>query len=154
MVGFGYLAKIEGGCKLKPILIYALIERWRLETHTIHLPCGECTIILEDVSMQLGLPVDGTAIFSVADDDWENLCKEYLGIAPTTFNYGRITLSWLQRTFKELREIFFEDEVKAFARAYILQIIGGTLMPDKYENQVHCMWLRYLIDFQIANMLS
>ncbi|MBA0765808.1 hypothetical protein Gotri_014945 [Gossypium trilobum] len=35
---------------------------WRPETHTFHLPCGECTITLEDVALQLGLPMDGLVI--------------------------------------------------------------------------------------------
>ncbi|MBA0614848.1 hypothetical protein Godav_015087 [Gossypium davidsonii] len=40
-------------------LINAFMERWRLETHTFHFPCGECTITLKDMRLQLGLPVDG-----------------------------------------------------------------------------------------------
>ncbi|KAK5795094.1 hypothetical protein PVK06_036351 [Gossypium arboreum] len=51
-------------------LISALVERWRSETHTFQLPCGECTITLEDFAMQLGLLVDGDAVTdtsSIAD---------------------------------------------------------------------------------------
>ncbi|MFQ6666417.1 hypothetical protein Gotur_032768, partial [Gossypium turneri] len=57
--GFWHVGTVGRGCKLEPKLINALIERWRSETHTFHLPCGECTITLEDVHLQLGLPVDG-----------------------------------------------------------------------------------------------
>ncbi|MBA0857223.1 hypothetical protein Goshw_009124 [Gossypium schwendimanii] len=54
------MATISRGCKLDPKLISALTERWRPETHTFHLLCGECTITLEDVQLQLRLPVDGS----------------------------------------------------------------------------------------------
>ncbi|MBA0862595.1 hypothetical protein Goshw_010523, partial [Gossypium schwendimanii] len=57
--GFWHVATIGRGCKLDPKLISALKERWRLETHTFHLPCEECTITLEDVQLRLGLPVMG-----------------------------------------------------------------------------------------------
>ncbi|KAK5771865.1 hypothetical protein PVK06_048119 [Gossypium arboreum] len=60
--GFWHVAMIGRGCKLNPKLISALIERWRPETHTFHLPCGECTITLEDMHLQLGLPVDEDAV--------------------------------------------------------------------------------------------
>ncbi|MBA0853134.1 hypothetical protein Goshw_013890 [Gossypium schwendimanii] len=60
--GFWHVAIIGQGCKLDPKLISALIERWRPETHTFHLSCGKCTITLEDVQLQLGLAVYGSAL--------------------------------------------------------------------------------------------
>ncbi|KAH1130133.1 hypothetical protein J1N35_001511 [Gossypium stocksii] len=44
--------------ELRPDLVSTLVERWHPETHTFHLPCGECIIILEAVALQLELPVD------------------------------------------------------------------------------------------------
>ena len=37
----------------------ALVDRWRPETHKFHLPVGEMTSTLQDVSMLLGLPFVG-----------------------------------------------------------------------------------------------
>ncbi|MBA0862409.1 hypothetical protein Goshw_008065 [Gossypium schwendimanii] len=48
--------QMKMGCKLDPKLISTFVERWRHETHTFYLPCRECTITLEDVQLQLGLP--------------------------------------------------------------------------------------------------
>ncbi|XBI16019.1 hypothetical protein VPH35_058343 [Triticum aestivum] len=39
----------------------ALIDRWRPETHSFHLPCGEMTVTLEDWGMIMGLPLEGHA---------------------------------------------------------------------------------------------
>ncbi|KAK5775303.1 hypothetical protein PVK06_043176 [Gossypium arboreum] len=46
-------------------LISALVERWRPDTHTFHLPCGECNVTLEDVALQLGLPIDESAVTGI-----------------------------------------------------------------------------------------
>ena len=43
-------------------LLSALVDRWRPEMHTFHLPFGEMTVTLQDVAMLIGLPIAGAAI--------------------------------------------------------------------------------------------
>ncbi|MFQ6665490.1 hypothetical protein Gotur_032209, partial [Gossypium turneri] len=101
--GFWHVATVGRGCKLDPKLISALIERLRPETHTFHLPCGDCTITLEDVNLQLGLPVDGYAVTrSVQSGDWGAVCYELLGTIPENINGGLIEMGWLRDTFLDL----------------------------------------------------
>ncbi|KAE8676690.1 putative Integrase-type DNA-binding superfamily protein [Hibiscus syriacus] len=152
--GFGHIGKYEGHCKIEPDLIAALVKRWRPETHAFHLPCGECTITLENVSMHLELPVDGYVISGMTHGSWTALCREYLGRVPKSFNGGQIPLNWLDANFQELSEDASDDEVKMYAWACILQLIGGLLMLDKLRNQVHCMWLRHLGYFYLVRSLS
>jgi hypothetical protein len=39
-----------------------LVDWWRSETHTFHLPSGKIMVTLQDVTMILGLPIDGTPV--------------------------------------------------------------------------------------------
>ena len=48
--------------KLDRSLLTALVDRWRPETHTFHLLCGEMTPTLHDVAYLLGLPIIGDAV--------------------------------------------------------------------------------------------
>ncbi|KAG8489225.1 hypothetical protein CXB51_017302 [Gossypium anomalum] len=153
--GFWHVAMIGRGCKLDPKLISALIERWRPETHTFHLPCGECTTTFEDVHLQLGLLVDGDAVTgSVHSADWGAVCYELLGAIPDNINGGRIEMGWLRDTFPEPDDDSTELEKIRYARAYILQIIGGYLMSDLSRNLVHLRWLLKLVDFRAAGEFS
>ncbi|KAG8477687.1 hypothetical protein CXB51_027693 [Gossypium anomalum] len=127
--GFWHVVMIGRGCKLDPKLISAFIERWRLETHIFHLPCGKCTITLEDVHLQLELPVDG-------------------------INGDRIEMGWLRDTFSEPDNDSTKLERIRYARAYILEMIGGYLMLDLSRNLVLLIWLLKLVDFRAVGELS
>ena len=66
-------------------LISALVKRWRLETHTFHLPYGEMSITLQDVEVIFGLPIDGEVLVgptAVEDGTWRQVCGELLGFTP------------------------------------------------------------------------
>jgi len=52
------------------------------ETHTFHLPVGECTIALEDVVLQLGIRVNSRPITGATYYDWEEKCEQYLTVVP------------------------------------------------------------------------
>ncbi|KAL0353492.1 UNVERIFIED_CONTAM: Serine/threonine-protein phosphatase 7 long form [Sesamum angustifolium] len=110
-----------GRMRLDHALITALVERWRPETHTFHLPVGEATVTLQDISVLWGLPVDGDPIT------------------------GEV---------KTLPDGASEDTVKFYARAYILQLLGGQLLSDMSNNKVKLMYLPLLRDFEAAGRLS
>ncbi|KAK5771864.1 hypothetical protein PVK06_048118 [Gossypium arboreum] len=63
-------------------------------------------------------------------------------------------MGWLRDIFSELDDDSTELEKIRYARAYILQIIGGYLMPDLSRNLVHLRWLLKLIDFRAAGEFS
>ena len=69
---------MEGGIvKLDRSLLTALVDRWRPETHTFHLPCGEMTPTLQDVAYLLGLPIVGDAVGSrVVPASWKDDLEE------------------------------------------------------------------------------
>ena len=70
-------------------LILALVERWRPETHTFHLPHGEISITLQDVEVIYELPIEGEVLVGpivVVDGNWSQLCMELLGFTPVNDN--------------------------------------------------------------------
>ncbi|GAU10280.1 hypothetical protein TSUD_422610, partial [Trifolium subterraneum] len=63
-------------------LLTAFTERWHSETGTFHLPLGELTITLDDVSCLLHLPIDGKMLIHVGtsldQDESVDMCNEFL----------------------------------------------------------------------------
>ena len=75
-------------------LIAELVERWHPETHTFHLPFGEMTVTLQDVSALWGLPIQGVPVGGISDptEADENTINaklvELLGAGPDIRNNG------------------------------------------------------------------
>ncbi|KAH1213865.1 Protein MAIN-LIKE 2 [Glycine max] len=141
--GFGWIIKM-GFLKINVSLISALIERWRPETHTFHMRCGECTITLQDVYVLLGISVDGLPLIGPTNLDWADLCEELLGVRPQEgeIKGSVVKLSWLAHHFDQINNDDDEEQVRRFARAWILRFIGGVLFVDKTSNRVSVRWLR------------
>ena len=61
----------------------ALIDRWRPETHSFHLPCGEMTVTLEDWAMITALPLEGRALTGrVERANWHERVVSLIGDCP------------------------------------------------------------------------
>ncbi|KAH1106697.1 hypothetical protein J1N35_010465 [Gossypium stocksii] len=87
--GFWHVATRGRGCN---------VDR-EVETRDAHIPspCGECTITLEDVQLQLRLPVDGYTVTMFAQfADWGAVCYELWGAILDNINGGRIEIGWLR----------------------------------------------------------
>ncbi|MBA0632238.1 hypothetical protein Godav_001025, partial [Gossypium davidsonii] len=66
----------------------------------------------------------------------------------------RIKMGWLRDPFSEPGNDLTKVERTRYARAYILEIIGGNLMSDLSRNLVHLRWLLKLVDFRAVGELS
>ncbi|XP_073222423.1 serine/threonine-protein phosphatase 7 long form homolog [Cicer arietinum] len=126
------------------------------ETHTFHLPTGECTITLEDVVLLLGLRVGGKAVTGSTMVSWTDDFLDLVGVMPpeSQRKWNFIKLKWLREAFSMLTPESSNEEIIIHCRAYILELIGGILMPDKSHNRVHIMWLHLLRDLRETGQYS
>ncbi|KAK5843235.1 hypothetical protein PVK06_005685 [Gossypium arboreum] len=138
---------------LKYNLISVLVEWWRPETYTFHLPCGECTITLEDIALQLGFPIDGFAVtsFSILSN-LETFYYDLLGHSTDTGEDKLMSLrfTWLKANFEYLPNTATDQYFMCTARVYTMHIIGGVLMPNANKNKVHLTYLPLLQDLYVS----
>ncbi|XP_016714226.1 protein MAIN-LIKE 2-like [Gossypium hirsutum] len=121
VAGFGVAAYIQTS-ELRADLISALVKRWRPETHTFHLPCGEVSITLQDVAVQLGLSINGEAVTGLGKvrDPW-GTCERLLGRVPPSNVDERLTyikFSWLKENFEHLPSIKKKNTISVFRKLY------------------------------------
>ena len=101
-------------------LIMALVERWHPETNTFHLSHGEIGIILQDIEVMLGIPMDGLPVTRRTDLKWNKVCRDLLGHEPppvipnsnkSTLTGARIKYKWLDAQFVAPLAADANDEV-------------------------------------------
>ena len=139
-------------------LITALVEQWRSETHTFHLPHGEMGITLQDIEVMLGIPVDGLLVTGRTDYKSNLLCRELLGHEPppvipnsntSTLIGARIKYKWLDAQFAAPLAVDASDEVVQQHGCYHLLVqMGALLFMDKSANRVS------LVPLQLLNPIS
>ena len=147
VAGFGHLLSIPS-IDINHHLITALVERWRLETHTFHFPLGESTITLQDVALQLGLSIDGQPVTGFTSGDMVEASQYLLGSIPppNVIKGNTIKLSWLSNNFQQLPADATDDVIAQHAITHILSLIGSLLMPDTSAGRVHLMYMLLLAD--------
>ncbi|KAJ7979010.1 serine/threonine-protein phosphatase 7 long form-like [Quillaja saponaria] len=134
----------------------ALVERWRPETHTFHLPHGEATITLQDVSILFGLPVDGEPVSGLVSANVAIECEQLLGVVPpaTAVKDNTLKISWLGLTFQNFPADGDDITAQRYARAYILQLMGGLLFTSKTSTHVHICFLSLLENLYVAGQYN
>ncbi|CAH9054230.1 unnamed protein product [Cuscuta europaea] len=133
--------------KVDHSLICALVERWRPETHTFHLPFGEVGISLQDVAMILGLPIRGMPLSGPTvkgKAQWIDLCTQSCGFTPleTDMRTSDITMSALTR--HQILPDSTDEEVTEHTRTLIWQLLGGLLFPDTSGTRIRLYFLEVL----------
>jgi hypothetical protein len=131
----------------------ALVDLWRPETHSFHLPCGEMTITLEDAAMLFGLRVDGNNGHAVTSyinpQDWRDIVEAWLGVRLDEPQEGvkdrkitGVNSSWLVQHFGHHPPPHANAlQIQMHARAWLWRMVGGFLFPDSRGNTISWMWI-------------
>lgn len=146
-----------GSVRIDHALVTALVERWRQETHTFHLPVGEATITLQDVAILLGLRIDGRPVTGPPTPDWRAICGELLGVVPDdgSLDGPGLRLSWLRDNFGDGPPPNATEHVlRSYVRAYILALLGTVLFPDKSGTHIRLFVLPLLRDLEEVGTFS
>ncbi|KAL5191672.1 Protein MAIN-LIKE 1 [Glycine soja] len=130
-----------------PGLISAFVERWHSETSTFHLPVGELTITLDDVSSILHLPITGAlhSFHALSTEEARFLLTELLEVsaeearAETALTRGAyVRLGWVRDIY--VTRCQARRWIVA-ARAYLLHLVGCTLFANKSATYVYVVHL-------------
>nr|ABA91612.1 retrotransposon protein, putative, Ty3-gypsy subclass [Oryza sativa Japonica Group] len=137
-------------------LLAALVDRWRPETHTFHLPCGEMAPTLQDLSYLLGLPLAGApvspvdGVFGWKEDitaRFEQVMRlPHLGPANTLPPYSTVgpSKAWLLQFTADLLHPDADDySVRRSLEAYLLWLFGWVMFTSTHGHAVDFRLVHY-----------
>ncbi|KAK9098807.1 hypothetical protein Syun_025852 [Stephania yunnanensis] len=144
-------------------VIYAFVERWLPETNTLHLPFGEMSISLEDVSFLLKILVTGKVVAvqnfarytEESRSDAIKMVSNLLGVSveedEEEVNISKgltVRKCWLKSRWcpKAGSRPRTYPHVECTARAYLLYFLSCTLFADKSGSRVSIALLKLLED--------
>ena len=137
-------------------LVSSLVERWQPETNTFHMPFGEMTVTLDDVSTLLGIPVTGLPVHastSMGFTDQVDLLEHGLGVDRATASAelrvargGVVRMAWIKRVCGDVSPRSSVEQIECAARGYLLYLLGCTLFTDKSSTRVPIAYLSLLMD--------
>ncbi|XP_006598560.1 protein MAIN-LIKE 1-like [Glycine max] len=137
-------------------LLSAFVERWHRETSSFHLPVGELTITLDDVSYLLHLPVIGDlhAFEPLHVDDAVQMLVDLLMMSPESARAETVQCRGPYVRLQWVRDIYQRrcqaGHWTAAARAYLLHLLGCTLFANKSATNVHVVYLEALRDLSMT----
>ena len=137
-------------------LLSAFVERWHRETSSFHLPVGELTITLDDVSSLLHLPVIGDlhAFEPLHVDDAVQMLVDLLMVSPESARAETVQCRGPYVRLQWVRDIYQRrcqaGHWTVAARAYLLHLLGCTLFANKSATNVHVVYLEALRDLSMT----
>ncbi|XBH97812.1 hypothetical protein VPH35_127430 [Triticum aestivum] len=106
----------------------ALIDRWRPETHSFHLTCGEMTVTLEDFGMITALPIEGHALTGRGN------------------RTSGVRLKWLLENRSVCPQDVDQRTMEQYVRAYLWYLLTEVIFPDCSGDCALWMYLGFLED--------
>nr|XP_009772554.1 PREDICTED: serine/threonine-protein phosphatase 7 long form homolog [Nicotiana sylvestris]XP_016467626.1 PREDICTED: serine/threonine-protein phosphatase 7 long form homolog [Nicotiana tabacum] len=147
--------------KFKWALIIAMIEQWRPETHTFHLPIGEATIMLEDMEVLFGLPIDSIHVSyphtlrDCTGEDYLHMLQRLIGFQttkPTVLSgASRLQLTPVRQHLVAMDAKITDDsppeDIDQHPILLLLMMFGGILFLNTSENLAYIGTQRVLHQF-------
>jgi len=119
-------------------LLSAFVERWQRDTNTFHLPFGEMSISLDDVSCLLHIPIMGRfpICYNLEFGEAAEVLVDLLGVQSSDGKKEMRHLRWQHVRLSLLRDVY-EQSCEAgmweyAARAYLLHLVGCTIFANKF----------------------
>ncbi|CAM8983589.1 unnamed protein product [Rhodiola kirilowii] len=109
----------------------------------------------QDVSILTGLPINGSPVTGTELVNWKELCLRCFGVIPPRGKSpSTVKRTFFKETMERVPNDADEEEVKNYARAYLLCTIGSTLMIDLSVNDVSLHFLPLLEDLDAVHTYS